>query len=239
MKRALLLVLLVLAADQALKVWIKLTFYYDASIPLFGEGVNWAYLHFIENRGMAFGLEFGGRMGKLMLTLFRIVAVIGIGYMLVQQARRGASQGLVLSLALVLAGALGNIIDSTFYGMLFSESTHYQKAVLFPPEGGYAALFHGAVVDMFYFPLVDGRLPQWVPYWGGDHILFFRPVFNIADAAITCGIVWLIFAQRHAQPHTSEGSDAMNTAPAVVSENAMPEQADGGPSPEQRTDPQL
>ncbi|MBK8947486.1 MAG: lipoprotein signal peptidase [Flavobacteriales bacterium] len=184
---------LVLLADQVLKVWVKLTFYYDSAIPILGSK---GYLHFIENRGMAFGLEFGGDSGKLLLTLFRIAAVVVIALIIRNAVRKGASTGLVLSLSLILAGALGNIIDSTFYGVLFSASTPFQKAVLLPEGGGYAPLLHGAVVDMFYFPLWEGRLPAWLPLWGGQHFVFFRPVFNLADAAITVGMALFILQQR-------------------------------------------
>lgn len=191
---------LVLLADQVLKVWVKLTFYYDSAIPILGSK---GYLHFIENRGMAFGLEFGGDKGKLLLTLFRIAAVVVIALIIRNAVRKGASTGLVVSLSLILAGALGNIIDSTFYGVLFSASTPFQKAVLLPEGGGYAPLLHGAVVDMFYFPLWEGRLPAWLPVWGGQHFVFFRPVFNLADAAITVGMALFILQQRkpaHATP---------------------------------------
>ncbi|MFT3884534.1 MAG: lipoprotein signal peptidase [Flavobacteriales bacterium] len=196
MKRALLVTLAVLVADQALKLWIKLGFFLGESRPLFGQGCRWAYLQFVENRGMAFGLEFGGTAGKLILTLFRIGAVIGIGYVLWRVIHRGRSKGLVLSLSLIFAGALGNIIDSTFYGLLFSESLPFQKAVLLPADGGYAPLLHGAVVDMFYFPLWQGHFPAWLPIWGGQEFEFFRPVFNLADAAISVGVVLLIIVQR-------------------------------------------
>ena len=216
------MILLVLIADQVLKFWVKLTFFYDSSIPLFGD---WGYLHFIENRGMAFGMEFGGRWGKLLLTLFRIIAVIGIGYSLHVMAKRGALFIQSLSVALIFSGALGNIIDSTFYGLIFSDSTAYEKAVLFPPEGGYAPLFHGAVVDMFYFPIWDGRLPEWLPFWGGEHFIFFRPVFNIADAAITVGVIMFILFQGKKQPEdtvtnnenekVTTGSNGTLTEPTV------------------------
>lgn len=215
MKRALSVILLVLLADQALKVWVKLNFFYDTAIPLFGD---WGYLHFIENRGMAFGMEFGGAWGKLVLTLFRILAVAGIGWYLLGLVKRNAATAMVISVALIFAGALGNIIDSSFYGLIFSASSPFEKAVLFPPDGGYAPLFHGAVVDMFYFPIWEGRLPEWLPYWGGEHTVFFRPVFNIADAAITVGVALFILVQRgrsaeaghHVAPH---GTDPALQAP--------------------------
>jgi signal peptidase II len=192
-KRALSVILLILLADQALKVWVKLNFFYDTAIPLFGD---WGYLHFIENRGMAFGMEFGGAWGKLLLTLFRILAVAGIGWYLMTLIKRKVSTAMLVSVALIFSGALGNIVDSTFYGLIFSASTPFDKAVLFPPDGGYAPLFHGAVVDMFYFPLWEGRLPDWIPGWGGQHTVFFRPVFNVADAAITVGVALFIMVQR-------------------------------------------
>jgi signal peptidase II len=218
-KRVVLVILLVLIADQVLKFWVKLTFFYDSAIPLFGD---WAYLHFIENKGMAFGMEFGGKWGKLMLTLFRILAVIAIGYSLRLMVKRGALMVQCMSVALIFSGALGNIIDSTFYGVIFSESTHFQKAVLFPPEGGYAPLFHGAVVDMFYFPIWEGRLPQWLPFWGGEHFVFFRPVFNIADAAITVGVVmFIIFQGKGPKPRDEE--EPARTSDPSTDDHKVPE----------------
>ncbi|MCB9171128.1 MAG: lipoprotein signal peptidase [Flavobacteriales bacterium] len=216
MKRALLIVLLVLVADQALKVWVKLHFYYDSAISILGDK---GYLHFIENRGMAFGMEFGGDVGKLMLTLFRIIAVIVILIIIRRSVSKGASTWTIVSLALIMAGALGNIIDSTFYGLIFSESTPFQKAVLFPPGGGYAPLFHGAVVDMFYFPLWEGRLPDWLPFWSGQTAVFFRPVFNLADASITVGMVFFILLQRQQGRRVQEVTT--DTAPT-------PEAPEGG-----------
>lgn len=196
MKRSVLIILSVLVADQALKLWVKLGFFLGDSIPLFGQGHDWAYLQFVENRGMAFGLEFGGGFGKIALTLFRIVAVIGIGYLLVRAIKDKRNNWLVVSLSLIFAGAMGNIIDSAFYGLIFDASTPFHKAVLFPADGGYAPFLHGAVVDMFYFPLMHGHFPQWLPIWGGEQYEFFRPVFNIADASISVGVVMLILVQR-------------------------------------------
>lgn len=221
MKRAIILIALVLLADQALKFWVKLNFFYDSAIPLAG---NWAYLHFIENRGMAFGMEFGGDAGKLILTLVRILAVAGLGWYMLQLHRQGSMRALVMSIALVFAGALGNIIDSAFYGVIFSQSTHFTKAVLFPPDGGYAPLLHGAVVDMFYFPLWEGRLPHWLPFWGGEHFVFFRPVFNLADAAITVGVTLFVLMQRrgglHKEAAVAETGPGTPTAGSAEGENA-------------------
>lgn len=196
MKRPILIILAILVADQVLKFWVKQNFYLGESIPLFGEGHTWAYLQFVENRGMAFGLEFGGVTGKMALTLFRIVALAGIGWLLHRAVKEKRGTGMVVSLAMVFAGALGNIIDSAFYGLIFDASTPFHKAVLFPPEGGYAPFLHGAVVDMFYFPILHGHFPAWLPIWGGQEYEFFRPVFNLADAAISVGIVMVILLQR-------------------------------------------
>jgi signal peptidase II len=230
LKRALAIILLVLVADQVLKVWVKLTFFYDSAIPLFGD---WAYLHFIENRGMAFGMEFGGEWGKLLLSLFRIIAVAGIGYALVRMTRTGARGIQIASVALIFSGALGNIIDSTFYGLIFSASSPFQKAVLFPADGGYAPFLHGAVVDMFYFPLWEGRLPEWLPVWGGEHFLFFRPVFNIADAAITSGVVLFILVQR---PERTDATGGTSTTEQEEADVATPDVAVGSGEPGDRPD---
>lgn len=224
LKRALLLAFLVLLADQALKVWVKLSFHLGESLSLCGRGCHWAYLQFVENRGMAFGMEFGGDTGKVTLTLFRIVAVVGIGYLMVRSARRQGSTRITTSLALVFAGALGNIIDSTFYGVLFSASLPYEKAVFLPADGGYSSLLHGAVVDMFYFPIWHGHFPQWFPVWGGQEFEFFRPVFNIADAAITIGIVMLLLSQRHEEKRERARRAAMDAAPVEEIPPPVPQQ---------------
>lgn len=155
----------------------------------------WFIIHFTENNGMAFGLEFAGENGKLFLSLFRIVAVGGLFYYLYRLVKENAPQGFIASIALILAGALGNIIDSTIYGKIFSSSYH-QIAEVFPEGGGYAPMLYGKVVDMLYFPLVSGYFPDWLPIWGGEFFLFFRPVFNIADSAITVGVVLIILFQK-------------------------------------------
>lgn len=190
---AVLVIGIVLILDQASKFWVKTNMQLSEEIPIFGD---WFIIHFTENNGMAFGLEFAGEYGKLFLTLFRIIAVSLIGVYLFRMPKKGASKGLMASGALIFAGALGNIIDSVFYGVLFNDS-YYQLASFLPEEGGYSQLLFGKVVDMLYFPLYEGFLPQWVPFWGGDYFIFFRPVFNLADAAITTGVISILLFHRN------------------------------------------
>ncbi len=191
-KKPVFIVLLVLVIDQALKIWVKTHMMLGEEFSVIG---NWFIIHFIENNGMAFGMELAGEFGKIILSVFRIVAVVGIAYYLHQLGKKNASTGLIVSISLVLAGALGNIIDSAFYGIIFNDS-YSNVASLFPTEGGYATFLHGKVVDMFYFPLIDGIFPDWLPFWGGDRFVFFRPVFNVADSAITIGIASILLFQR-------------------------------------------
>jgi signal peptidase II len=157
---------------------------------------NWFYLHFTENEGMAFGMKLGGNYGKLLLSLFRVFAVVIIGWWLYRVTRKGANMMLILCISLILAGALGNIIDSAFYGLIFNESNYMQVATLFPNGGGYGTFLHGKVVDMLYFPILETHYPSWFPFVGGDEFVFFRPVFNIADSAITTGVLILIIFQK-------------------------------------------
>jgi signal peptidase II len=152
-------------------------------------------LHFIENNGMAFGMEMGGKPGKLILSVFRIIAILGITWFLVSLIQRKTNTGLVLAVSAILAGAVGNIIDSAFYGMIFTES-YNQVATIFPPGGGYSSFLHGKVVDMFYFPIINSHWPDWSPLKPGQSLIFFRPVFNVADSAITCGVLSIILFQK-------------------------------------------
>ncbi len=156
---------------------------------------DWFIIHFTENNGMAFGLELEGSYGKLFLSVFRIVALVGIGWSLWHNIKKGDHKGFVVCLSLIFAGALGNIIDSAFYGMIFTDST-YQLATLFPEEGGYGGFLYGRVVDMLYFPIITGQFPAWLPLWSSEPFIFFRPVFNIADSAISIGIFIIILFQR-------------------------------------------
>lgn len=220
-----LLVLLILLADQALKFWIKTHYEYGEESLIFG--LNWARIHFVENNGMAFGLALGGEYGKLALSIFRILAVAFLIYYIRFLIREKATFGLLASFALILAGAVGNILDSAFYGLIFSASSHHTVATLFPPEGGYAGFLHGMVVDMFYFPLIEDKMaPDWLPVWGGRPFTFFRPVFNIADTAITTGVFSLILFHRHFFSGHITTHEAPSSAPPET-------EAEGEKSPEQ------
>ena len=170
--------------------------YLGQEFAVFG---NWFIIHFTENNGMAFGMEFGGDSGKIALSIFRIIAVSLIGFYLFRTAARGAKPGLIIAGSLIFSGALGNILDSMFYGVLFNDSYH-QIATFMPENGGYAPYLFGRVVDMLYFPLVSGTFPEWIPFLGGDNFAFFRPVFNIADTAITTGIGMIVVFQKRYFP---------------------------------------
>jgi signal peptidase II len=191
-KKAAALIFLILLVDQVLKFWIKTHLEIGQEIHLFG---NRGMIHFIENNGMAFGIEMGGKAGKFILSLFRIIAITGIGFFLVSLVNKKANLGLILSVSAIMAGAIGNIIDSAFYGMIFSES-YNQAAILFPPGGGYSSFLHGRVVDMFYFPIINTHWPEWSPIKPGETFVFFRPVFNVADSSITCGVISILLFQK-------------------------------------------
>jgi signal peptidase II len=197
-QKSILIIFLILLFDQLLKIYIKTNFKLGDEVII---AKNWFIIHFVENNGMAFGLEFGDSIGKYLLSIFRIVAVSAIGWYLTRLWKKEIPFGLIASFSLIFAGALGNILDSAFYGLIFNES-YVQVATLFPEGGGYASFLQGRVVDMFYFPLFSGHYPQWVPIFGGQEFLFFRPVFNVADSSITIGIfLILLFYRRHFDKH--------------------------------------
>jgi signal peptidase II len=191
-KKSLFFILLILLADQVLKIWIKTQMIIGQEIHIFGER---GMLHFIENNGMAFGMEMGGKPGKLILSLFRIIAIFGIGWYLSTLIKKKVNLGFILAVSAIMAGAIGNIIDSAFYGMIFNESFN-QPAILFPPGGGYSSFLHGRVVDMFYFPVINSHWPDWSPIKPGQSFVFFRPVFNLSDTAITCGVFSILLFQK-------------------------------------------
>lgn len=190
--KSVLIILLILIIDQTLKMWIKTHMILGQEYKILGD---WFIIHFTENNGMAFGMEFWGKNGKIFLTLFRIIAVVGIAWYMKLLIKQNAPKMVTISIALILAGALGNILDSVFYGVIFNES-FYQVADLFPQDGGYTTWFQGRVVDMFYFPLFQGHYPSWFPFWANQEFVFFRPVFNIADSAITTGVAYILLFER-------------------------------------------
>lgn len=193
-KKALFLAIIVIIIDQISKIYIKTHFKINEYIKVLGY--DWFQIHFIENDGMAWGVEIPGDYGKLILTLFRIVAVCGIIYWLKDSVKQKASNILIVSISLILAGAIGNIIDSVFYGVIFDHS-HHQVATMFSDQP-YGTWFHGKVVDMFYFPLWEGYLPDWLPIWGGTYFRFFNAIFNVADVAISIGVILLILFNKKA-----------------------------------------
>lgn len=196
-----LLILILLIADQASKILIKTNMHLGESIPVIGQGF---IIHFIENNGMAFGLEFGGQVGKIILTVFRLVAVGALIWYIGRMIKKEAPIGFILALGAITAGAAGNIFDSAFYGLIFSESTFHNPIIqdsgvaqLFPPDGGhYGHFLQGRVVDWLYFPMIRGHYPDWFPFKGGQSFIFFRPIFNLADSAITVGVAWVLLFQR-------------------------------------------
>jgi len=204
-RKSILTIFIILLADQVLKVIIKTHMSLYQEVFVFGE---WFQIKFIENNGMAFGLDLPGEYGKVILTLFRIVAVIIIGFYLRHLIRIKSHPGFIISVSMILAGAAGNIIDSVFYGYIFSESTIFAPALFMPEGGGYSSLLHGKVVDMFYFPILRGSWPEWVPFFGGNSFEFFRPVFNIADSSISMGVISiLLFQKKYFEVQKLEVSD--------------------------------
>jgi len=184
-----LIVFIVLLADQALKLWIKSTMEIGDEHHIFG---NWFILHFTENNGMAFGLEFGGNIGKYFLSIFRIIAVSFIAYYIILILKKDVPKGFLIAVSLIFAGAVGNILDSAFYGLIFDHSRG--QIAQFFAENNYAGFLQGRVVDMLYFPVIQGQWPAWSPINPSEDFVFFRPIFNLADSAITCGMfIILIF----------------------------------------------
>ena len=223
--KSILIILIVLFLDQALKIWIKTNMMLGDEIII---AKNWFIIHFIENNGMAFGLEFGNSIGKYFLSIFRILAIGAIGWYIAKLWKKEVPFGLIACFSLIMAGAIGNILDSAFYGLIFNDS-YGHIAKIFPAGGGYSSFLQGRVVDMFYFPLISGHYPLWLPYVGGDDFIFFRPVFNMADSSITVGIIAiLIFYRRFfEEKHTpvdvvkedNDNQPTTETSPEVNAEN--------------------
>ena len=205
LKKAGFLIVVILLIDQISKLYIKTHFSLGEEIEVF----DWFRILFVENEGMAWGTKIPGEYGKLALTLFRLAAIVGIGYWLWDSVKKGGSRVLIVSIALIFAGAFGNIIDSVFYGVIFNDS-YGQVASFLPEAGGYSSLFHGKVVDMLYFPLWKGYLPEWIPIWGGKYFTFFEPVFNIADSAISVGVAMLLFFNKRAFPKETKSEDKVD-----------------------------
>lgn len=231
-------VAIVLIIDQALKIYIKTNFGIGGGFKILGQ--DWARIHFVENNGMAFGITFGDKCigttkadgtcsgllltpmaGKLILSVFRLIMITFLIYFVGELIKAKESKGLLVCLAMILAGAIGNVIDSAFYGLIFSESPYHSvgAAQMFPAEGGYSSFLFGKVVDMFYFPMVDTRLPGWMPLVGGDRFEFFRPVFNVADAAISVGVACiLLFHRSFLKNGTSEKPQPVKAVTEVAEE---------------------
>lgn len=202
LKKASVVIIIILLIDQISKFYIKTHFFLGEEVRV----LNWFSILFVENEGMAWGAKIPGIYGKLILTSFRLIAIVGIGYWLWDSVKKNGSRILIFAIAMIFAGAFGNIIDSVFYGVIFSDS-YGQVATFLPEAGGYGTLMHGKVVDMLYFPMWSGYLPGWVPFWGGEYFTFFEPVFNIADSAITIGVLLLIIFNKKAFPDSKKKKD--------------------------------
>lgn len=215
------LITLILIADQALKIFIKTHYFLGEEHNVLGRFFR---LHFVENPGMAWGWKFGGDWGKIILTLFRLVAVIGGVFYLRSIVAKKYHPGFILCAALIFAGAAGNLIDSMFYGMIFNSSDYFARnvATLFPAGGGYAGFLHGQVVDMLYFPLIQSHFPSWFPVWGGEDFEFFSPVFNLADASISVGVIAILLWQKKFFPKKTApvtGSAPVTSTTPIINEN--------------------
>lgn len=219
------LILFVLLADQALKIWIKTTYPTGEVVRVFG--FDWFRIHFIENSGMAWGWQWGNEKGKVVLTLFRLAAVVGGTWYLLKFIREKYSKGFLICAGLIYAGAAGNLIDSMFYGMIFDKGLHY-SSVLNEYVGylgvaelsgkGYGSFMHGSVVDMLYFPIISGVLPEWIPVFGGQPFEFFSPIFNIADAAISVGVITLLLFQKRLLERSDDAPGATGVTNRTVSD---------------------
>ena len=212
-------ILSIIFIDQALKIWVKTSMSYQQQIPLLG---SWFRLFFIENEGMAWGWKFGGDWGKLLLTLFRMVAVIFGVFYIRNIIQKKYHTGFIICVAMIFAGALGNLIDSMFYGLIFEDSTKVTIAKIFPAKG-YEGFLHGRVVDMLYLPIIEDKvLPSWIPIWGGERFTFFSPIFNIADASISVGvIVILLFQKRFFRKHPSQDHNPTMETNSSVNDTAQ------------------
>lgn len=204
MKKAVIIIILILLIDQISKIYIKTHFQLGEYINVMG--LDWFQIRFVQNNGMAWGTEFGGRTGKLVLTLFRLLAVTGIGYWLYKSIKEQRHKILIIAISLIFAGAVGNILDSLFYGLIFDDP-HHKIATLFAKDN-YDILFYGKVVDMFYFPIIDnGTFPSWMPFIGGKNFTFFNAIFNVADSVITIGVAVLILFNKKAFPKEEKPAD--------------------------------
>ena len=201
-RMAVLVVFAVLLIDQAIKIWVKTSMTLHESIHV----TDWFYITFIENNGMAFGMQLGS---KIILSLFRVIAISALGYYIWLEVKRQAKTGYIVCLSFILAGAAGNLIDCMFYGLVFNASSHYYLSYFVPFGTGYAPFLMGKVVDMFYFPLIETEWPLWMPFVGGEHFVFFSPVFNFADSCISVSVVWLLLFYREAISKMSLGKSVV------------------------------